>query len=147
MKAFNQAWETFFRHGITDHSIKELCRLYISKSVDCEYCGGQRSVTAAEQGTSENQIDEILEFETSERFDEREKAALRWAMAIAWDADIADDEAWAGLHKHFTEPQLIELGHFIALTLGRQRMLKTVRIKHGEYMPGTKAGLAPEPAR
>ena len=147
MKAFNHAWETFFRQGITDHSIKELCRLYISKSVDCEYCGGQRSVTAAEQGTSENQIDEILEFETSERFDEREKAALRWAMAIAWDADIADDEAWADLHKHFTEPQLIELGHFIALTLGQQRMLKTVRIKHGEYMPGTKAGLAPEPAR
>ena len=34
-------------------------------------------MTAAEQGTSENQIDEILEFATSERFDEREKAALR----------------------------------------------------------------------
>jgi alkylhydroperoxidase family enzyme len=144
MKAFNQAWETFFRQGITDHSIKELCRLYISKSVDCEYCGGQRSVAAAEQGTSERQIDEILEFESSDRFDEREKAALRWAMAIAWDADIADEEVWAELHRHFSEPQLIELGHFIALTLGQQRFLKTVRIKHGEYMAGTKAGLAPE---
>jgi alkylhydroperoxidase family enzyme len=144
MKAFNQAWETFFRQGVADHAIKELCRLYISKSVDCEYCGGQRSLTATEQGTSERQIDEILEFESSDRFDEREKAALRWAMAIAWDADLADDQVWADLHKHFTEPQLIELGHFIALTLGQQRFLKTVRIKHGEYMAGTTAGLAPE---
>ena len=32
----------------------------------------------------------------------------------------------------FTESQLIELGHFTALTLGQQRVLKTVRIKHGE---------------
>jgi alkylhydroperoxidase family enzyme len=144
MKAFNQAWETFFRQGVADHAIKELCRLYISKSVDCEYCGGQRSLTATERGTSERQIDEFLEFESSDRFDEREKAALRWAMAIAWDADLADDQVWADLHKHFTEPQLIELGHFIALTLGQQRFLKTVRIKHGEYMAGTTAGLAPE---
>ena len=46
MKAFNNAWEAFFRQGVTDHAIKELCRLYIAKSVECEYCGGQRSVLA-----------------------------------------------------------------------------------------------------
>jgi hypothetical protein len=39
MKAFNQAWKVFFRQGVTDHSIKELCRLYISKPVQCDYCG------------------------------------------------------------------------------------------------------------
>ena len=27
MKAFNNAWEVFFRQGVTDHAIKELCRL------------------------------------------------------------------------------------------------------------------------
>ena len=26
MKAFNNAWEVFFRQGVTDHAIKELCR-------------------------------------------------------------------------------------------------------------------------
>src|ERR1700704_2909825 len=71
MKAFNQAWEVFFRQGVTDHAIKELCRLYISKSVQCEYCGGQRSVLAQQQVTSEDQVDEILDFERSDCFDER----------------------------------------------------------------------------
>jgi AhpD family alkylhydroperoxidase len=146
MKAFNHAWETFFREGEVDHAIKELCRLYISKSVDCEYCGGQRSETARALGTTEDQIDEILTFEDSDRFDEREKAALKWTMGIAWDAQFADDEVWATLHRHFTEAQLIELGHFIALTLGQQRMLKTVGIKHGEVLPETTAGLAPAEA-
>jgi alkylhydroperoxidase family enzyme len=146
MKAFNHAWETFFRQGEVDHAVKELCRLYISKSVDCEYCGGQRSVTAAALGTTEDQVDEILAFETSDRFDERERAALTWTMAIAWDAGLADEQTWEKLHRHFSEAQLIELGHFIALTLGQQRMLKTIGIKHGEVLADTTAGLAPAEA-
>jgi alkylhydroperoxidase family enzyme len=144
MKAFNQAWEVFFRQGVTDHAIKELCRLYISKSVQCEYCGGQRSELARQLGTSEAQVDDILAFEDSERFDDRERAALTWAMAIAWDPGLATDELWEQLHAHFTEPQLIELGHFIALTLGQQRFLKTVGVRHGEVLADTDAGLAPE---
>src|ERR1700752_1530923 len=146
MKAFNNAWEAFFRQGVTDHAIKELCRLYIAKSVECQYCGGQRSVLAREQGATESQVDDILTFETSERFDDRERAALSWAMAIAWDPDLADDDLWDRLHQYFTEPQLIELGHFIALTLGQQRFLKTVGVRHGEVLADTDAGLAPEEA-
>jgi alkylhydroperoxidase family enzyme len=146
MKAFDHFWETTFRQGEVDHSVKELCRLYISKSVECEYCGGQRSVRAREAGTGEEQVDEILEFESSDRFDERERAALRWTMAIAWDAGLIDDATWDVLHAHFTEPQLVELGHFVALTLGQQRMLKTLGVKHGEYMADSTAGLAPTKA-
>ncbi len=146
MKAFNQAWEVFFRQGVTDHAIKELCRLYISKSVQCEYCGGQRSVLARQQGATEAQVDEILEFEASDRFDERERAALEWAMAIAWDPTLAADDLWERLHRYFSEAQLVELGHFIALTLGQQRFLKTLDIRHGEVLADTDAGLAPDEA-
>ena len=146
MKAFNNAWEVFFRQGVTDHAIKELCRLYISKSVECEYCGGQRSVLAREQGASEAQVDELLNFEDSDRFDDRQRAALEWATAITWNPELATDDLWTRLHQHFTEPQLVELGHFIALTLGQQRFLKTVAIKHGEVLADTAAGLAPDEA-
>jgi alkylhydroperoxidase family enzyme len=146
MKAFNNAWEVFFRQGVTDHAIKELCRLYVSKSVECEYCGGQRSVLAREQGATETQVDEILEFEHSERFDERERAALEWTVAIAWDPTLAKPDLWERLHRYFTEPQLVELGHFIALTLGQQRFLKTLGIRHGEVLADTSAGLAPDEA-
>ncbi|MEX1141013.1 MAG: carboxymuconolactone decarboxylase family protein [Thermoleophilaceae bacterium] len=140
MKAFNDAWEVFFRQGVCDHAIKELCRLYIAKSVDCQYCGAQRSTDA---GTTEDAVDEILMFEQSDRFDAREKAALGWAMATAWDASLATDELWEALHEHFDEPQLVELGHFIALTLGQQRFIKTLDLGHGEVLADTDAGLAP----
>ncbi len=37
IRAFSQAWMTTFRTGVLDHSIKELCRVYVSQSIECEY--------------------------------------------------------------------------------------------------------------
>ncbi len=37
IRAFSQAWDLTFRHGVLDHSIKELCRVYVAKSIECEY--------------------------------------------------------------------------------------------------------------
>jgi len=37
IRAFSEAWDLTFRHGVCDHRIKELCRVYVSKSIDCEY--------------------------------------------------------------------------------------------------------------
>ena len=37
IRAFSQAWDLTFRHGVLDHTIKELCRVYVSKSIECEY--------------------------------------------------------------------------------------------------------------
>lgn len=36
-KAFMRAWERIFRQGIVEHSLKELCRVYVSKTIECEY--------------------------------------------------------------------------------------------------------------
>ena len=37
IRAFSQAWELTFRNGVLDHALKELCRVYVSKSIQCEY--------------------------------------------------------------------------------------------------------------
>lgn len=37
IRAFSQAWDQTFRHGVLDHGVKELCRVYVSKSIQCEY--------------------------------------------------------------------------------------------------------------
>jgi alkylhydroperoxidase family enzyme len=92
---------------------------------------------------SEDQYSELLKFATSSKFTEREKVALTYASAIIWNSEIADDALWARLHQHFTVPELVELGFFIALTFGQQRWIKTLGIGHGEVLAGTTAGLAP----
>jgi alkylhydroperoxidase family enzyme len=140
--SFANSWQQIFREGVCDHEIKELCRVYISRSVNCEYCGNQRSVQASAAGLAEAKYDELLNFESSDRFAEREKAALAYAEAIAWRLPD-DDVLWERLHREFTEPELVELGCFIALTLGQQSWLRLLNIAHHEVMPGTAASLAP----
>lgn len=102
----------------------------------------QRSVQAGRQGLSEAQYDDLLNFATSDKFTEREKVALTYTSAIAWNSDIADDALWKRLHEHFTIPELVELGFFIGLTLGQQRWIKTLGIGHGQVLGDTKTGLA-----
>ena len=60
-----------------------------------------------------------------------------------WDSDLADDALWSELHQQFGEEELVELGFFIALTLGQQRWIKTLGIGHGEVLGDTSVGLAP----
>ena len=69
--------------------------------------------------------------------------ALTYASAIVWNAEIADAALWAKLHQHFSDPELVELGFFIALTLGQQRWIKTLGIGHREVLADTTTGLAP----
>ncbi len=107
----------------------------------------QRSAQAGRKGLTEEKYDELLHFQTSGKFTEREKVALTYTSAIIWNSEIADDALWARLHQHFTVPELVELGFFIALTLGQQRWIKTLGIGHGEVLGDTRAGLAPAHGR
>ncbi|HEY3918596.1 MAG TPA: hypothetical protein VGL83_12425 [Stellaceae bacterium] len=140
--SFADTWEAVFRSGVMDHSIKELCRVYVSHSVKCEYCGNQRSVKSASQGLVEADYKDLLDFEKSKHYDERQKAALAYTEAITWDLE-ADDELWQRLKHHFTEAQIVELGYFVAITMGQQRWLRTLNIDHHQILAGTAASMAP----
>ena len=141
--SFANSWRDVFHTGIADHGIKELCRLYVSRSVLCEFCGNQRSMKAAKAGeVIEDQVKDLINFESSTRYDDRQKAALSYAEAITWDLPV-DDKFWARLHKHFSEPELVEIGYFIALTMGQQRWLRTLNIEHHQILAGTDGSMAP----
>jgi alkylhydroperoxidase family enzyme len=140
--SFANSWRDVFKNGVTDHAIKELCRIYVSRSVRCEFCGNQRSVRAAAQGIIEEDYRDLINFESSSRYDERQKAALSYAEAITWDLPV-DDKFWARLHRHFSEPELVEVGYFVALTMGQQRWLRTLDIEHHQVLAGTAASMAP----
>jgi alkylhydroperoxidase family enzyme len=140
--AFANSWRDIFKNGVCDHAIKELCRLYVSRSVQCEYCGNQRSIKAAARGVIEDQVRDLLDFEKSANYNERQKAALAYAEAITWRLDT-DDAFWDRLHRHFTEPELVELGCFIALTMGQQSWLRLLNIEHHQVLADTSASMAP----
>ena len=73
-----------------------------------------------------------MQYEKSDKFTRREKIALRYADAIMYNPDQADDALWADLKSEFSEPELVELGYWIGFTFGGQRWLKTLSAKQGE---------------
>lgn len=141
---FADSWKKLFHSGVVDHSIKELCRVYISRTVSCEFCGNQRSEKATAAGLQEMQYDQLLNFETSDLYTTEQKAALRYAQAIAWGpASVDEGYMWSELHQYFNEEQLVELGCAIGLTFGQQSWIRLLGIDHHQYLAGTAASMAP----
>jgi hypothetical protein len=94
---------TVLEDGIVDPALKALCARYLAEDDDV-----------------------VVHADDAARFDERERVALAWTHAIAWDSDTADAALWERLRAHFTEPELVELGYAIAFTLGQQHWLGTL---------------------
>jgi len=140
--AFADAWDKLFRHGVVDHALKDLCRVYVSRSVKCEYCGNQRSDEARAGGITEGKLDALMNFETSGTYSVRERAALSYAEAITWRLD-PDDAFWARLNENFSEEELVELACFISLTMGQQSWIRLLNIDHHQVMAGSSASMAP----
>ncbi len=66
---------------------------------------------------------------------------------LVWDPEGVDDGVWRGLKEHFTDAQIVELGAFVALTFGQQRLIKTWGVGHGDLPANEGAGLAPHVGR
>lgn len=140
LKAFTTVWMDTFVGGVVEHELKELCRVYVTKTVECGYCAAQRSGDAA---VEESHYDDLLSYQTSDRYSEREKTALSYTDAVVWDPGLATDELWGRLHAQFTPAELVELGFFIATTSGQQRWIKTLQLGHREVLADADVGSVP----
>jgi alkylhydroperoxidase family enzyme len=61
---------------------------------------------------------------------------------LVWNPEAADEDLWARLREHFTDEQIVELGSFVCLTYGQQRVIKTWAVGHAEFLGDTVGGLA-----
>lgn len=105
-----------FTQGNIDHRLKEIIRIQLARFTEDPYFSGLRSVKAREMGLTEAEIDAGSgDYEDSEFFTEAEKVALRYADQMFLDSTKVDAQFYAELKKHYTEPQIMELGAFIAL--------------------------------
>ena len=98
-QAYERTRDTVLRSGVAEQRLKDRCFAYLATAVEALDMAGM---------------------------DERERAALEWAAAIAWDSDRADDGLWSRLHALFTEAELVDLGCAIGFELGYQHWRRTI---------------------
>jgi alkylhydroperoxidase family enzyme len=93
---------------------------------------------------AEDKLSQIGNYETSPLFTDRERVALRYADAITWDPTQADDALWAELRRHFSEPELVEIGYAVGVFAGGQRWIHTLDVRHGDVEAESTTGYRPE---
>ncbi len=54
---------------------------------------------------------------------------------------------WLELKRHFSEPELVELGFLIGVFCGGQRWIHTLDLQHGEVATESTTGYRPELTR
>ncbi len=122
-------WNSLLYEGLLPHTLKELCRIFISMEHECGYCSTVRSNVAREQGLTEEKVMALASFETSPLFDDRERAALRYARLFKQGEHAIDsDDVYDALKKSFSEEEIIELGQMCAQTDGVGKLVKSLNV-------------------
>ena len=65
-------------------------------------------------GATREQITSLLDFENGS-FDEKEKAALRFGLAMTRDANKVSDAVFEELRRHFDEGEIVEIACVVGL--------------------------------
>jgi hypothetical protein len=105
LRTYQETRANVLESGRVDPAIKSLCARYLAGD------------------------ETLVDFEDAQDLDERERAALSWAEAIAWNPELANDRLWERLNENFSEPELVELGYYMAIVLGQLHWLGTLDIQ------------------
>ncbi|MEO1687579.1 MAG: carboxymuconolactone decarboxylase family protein [Pseudomonadota bacterium] len=93
----------------------QMCAVVASAASGCRYCQAHTSTTAARLGVAPEKVADLWLYETSERFDAAERAALRYAQAAAESPGRADDALRADAIAWHGEDGLVEITAVVAL--------------------------------
>ena len=102
-------------NGEVDPGLKQLIAFVISNAAGCRYCQAHTSHSAAKRGVSTEKINAAFEFETSELFDDAERAALRVALHAGMVPNAVEPEHMAELNQHYSPRESVEIVAVISL--------------------------------
>lgn len=87
------------------------------------------SAVGRDAGITDEQLESLAEFEHSPHFNQREKAALRYAEGMSRTPADVSDEIFAQIRAEFTDEQIVELTQAIALENFRARFNCALKIE------------------
>jgi alkylhydroperoxidase family enzyme len=101
--------------GALDPRIRNLCELKGAAMIGCEFCVDLGSQICRNSGFSDQELLAIPRYQSSDLFNEREKVALDYTVAVMRTPVEVSDELFARLQEHFTTEQIVELTALLTL--------------------------------
>lgn len=105
--------------------LMELVRLRIAFHNQCRSCMAIRYASAVDDGLEEGAVCSLQKPYDAPDLSEAEKAAIDYGERMATNHLSIDDTTYDRLRAFFTEPQIVELGLWVALCVGVGRLAAT----------------------
>ncbi|TQV88316.1 carboxymuconolactone decarboxylase family protein [Aliikangiella coralliicola] len=95
--------------GAVDLGFMRLIAHFSSRAAGCQYCEAHSLIAANIHGVSQEKLDAIWEYKTSEFYSEAERVALDFALAAGSVPNGVTPELFAQMREHWSENQIVEI--------------------------------------
>jgi 4-carboxymuconolactone decarboxylase len=108
LRNFMRLGNSMLFHGVLSPALRELAILRIAQMTGADYEWAHHVPIARQVGISEEQIAGLKGWHTSPYFDERQRAALRYAESVTSLATVPDD-VFREVRAHLSEAEVVEM--------------------------------------
>lgn len=126
-----------------DPVLRRMVAFMASRTRGCTFCQTHTAYGLRRSNVPDSKIAAIWDFETDDRFDDRERAALRLARDSALQPNAASDAHFEELRRFFSEGQIIEIvatcAYFAWLNIFNQTLATTLEPDPAEWVAATDA--------
>ena len=95
--------------------LRQMVAYMSSFGAGCSYCQAHTSHGAERAGVSTEKIGALWEFETSDLFDDAERAALSFAFASGQIPNAVEESHYEALSQHYDQDEIIDICSIIAI--------------------------------
>jgi alkylhydroperoxidase family enzyme len=109
------------RWNTLDTTVKAVATLAAAAEIGCGWCLDFGFWESFHRGVDPVKLREITDWQRATAYDERERAAIRYAVAMTQTPPEVTDDMVADLRTRFSDAQLVELTAMIAVENQRSR--------------------------
>ena len=101
--------------GRVSSKLKRLIGFITSKISGCKYCQAHTIRAADRYGANEEQLSEVWNFRESDKFSDKEKIALEFAIASSSIPNLVDERISNELRGHWDDGEIVEILSVVSL--------------------------------
>ena len=96
-------------NGEVDLGFMRLIAHFASRAAGCQYCEAHSLIAANIHGVSQEKLDAIWEYQSSDLYSEAERVALDYALAAGSVPNGVTSDLMDSMKQHWTENQIVEI--------------------------------------
>lgn len=97
------------KHGEVDLGLMRLIAHFASRAAGCQYCEAHSLIAANIHGISQEKLDAIWEYQSSDFYSDAERVALDYALAAGSVPNGVTSELMQRMREHWSENQIVEI--------------------------------------